>query len=83
MVRAAARAVKGRPPSARLAPVIRPLPTSPWVLDGARLGVRLPPPRLGEHDALIYGDWLGLAEEEIEALRRECYLGDVPLSHEL
>jgi len=60
-----------------------PLPTSPWILDGARLGVRLPPPGLGEHDALIYGRWLGLSEAEIEELRRECYLGDVPLSHEL
>jgi len=60
-----------------------PLPTSPWILDGERLGVRLPPPGLGEHDARIYGELLGLSAEEIEALRREDYLGCVPLSHEL
>ncbi|MFO0690135.1 MAG: CoA transferase [Myxococcota bacterium] len=60
-----------------------PLPTSPWILDGERLGVRLPPPGLGEHDARIYGELLGLTGEEIEALRREDYLGCVPLSHEL
>ncbi|MEZ4331884.1 MAG: CoA transferase [Myxococcota bacterium] len=60
-----------------------PLPTSPWLLDGVRLGVRLPPPRLGEHDGAIYAKLLGLTPEEIEALRRERYLGDVPLSHEL
>ena len=60
-----------------------PLPTSPWILDGERLGVRLPPPRLGEHDAAIYSGILGLSEAEIEDLRRESYLGNVPLSHEL
>ena len=60
-----------------------PLPTSPWILDGQRLGVRLPPPRLGEHDAMIYSRLLELTEGEIEALRREHYFGSVPLSHEL
>ena len=60
-----------------------PLPTSPWILDGKRLGVRMPPPRLGEHDAMIYSRLLGLTETEIEELRREDYLGSVPLSHEL
>lgn len=60
-----------------------PLPTSPWILDGERLGVRLPPPRLGEHDEAIYRDLLGLSREEIEALRREDFLGDVPLFHEV
>jgi benzylsuccinate CoA-transferase BbsF subunit len=60
-----------------------PLPTSPWVLDGERLGVRLPPPRLGEHDDSIYSGMLGLSDAEIAALRRESYLGDVPLFHEV
>lgn len=60
-----------------------PLPTSPWVVDGQRLGVRLPPPGLGQHDAAIYSELLGLSADEIEALRREDYLGCVPLSHEL
>jgi crotonobetainyl-CoA:carnitine CoA-transferase CaiB-like acyl-CoA transferase len=60
-----------------------PLPTSPWLFDGERLGVRLPPPALGEHDALVYAGLLGLSPDEIEALRREDYLGDIPLSHAL
>ena len=60
-----------------------PLPTSPWMLDGERLGVRLPPPRLGEHDDDLYARLLGLSPEEIESLRREAYLGNVPLSHDL
>jgi len=62
---------------------IFPLPTSPWILDGERLGVRLPPPRLGQHDREIYSGMLGLSQAEIEELRRESYLGNVPLSHEL
>ncbi len=60
-----------------------PLPTSPWILDGERLGVRLPPPRLGEHDAAIYSGMLGLSDTEIAELRRENYLGEVPLFHEV
>lgn len=60
-----------------------PLPTSPWILDGERLGVRLPPPRLGEHDDDLHARLLGLSPVEIEALRREAYLGNVPLSHDL
>ncbi len=60
-----------------------PLPTSPWILDGERLGIRLPPPRLGEHDDFVYARLLGLSETEIEALRRDQQIGDVPLSHAL
>jgi len=42
----------------------------PITLDGARLGVRRQPPRLGEHTtALLLG--LGYRDEEIERLRRE------------
>ena len=42
----------------------------PITLDGARLGVRRQPPRLGEHTtALLLG--LGYRDEEIEGLRRE------------
>ena len=37
----------------------------------AELGVRLPPPRLGEHDDFVYARLLGLSTAEIEALRRE------------
>lgn len=60
-----------------------PLHTSPWILDGERLGVRLPPPRLGQHDDEIYSCLLGLSDSEIEDLRRENYLGAEPLVHDL
>lgn len=60
-----------------------PLPTSPWLFDRKRVGVRLPPPRLGEHDDEIYSRLLGLSQEEIDSLRRDHMLGDTPLSHEL
>ena len=60
-----------------------PLPTSPWIFDGKRLGVRRPPPRLGEHDDEIYGELLGLSPAEIEALRRDEILGNEPLAHDL
>ena len=59
------------------------LPTSPWILDGARLGVRRPPPRLGQHDDEIYSQVLGLDDAEIAELRREKILGNEPLGHEL
>ena len=60
-----------------------PLPTSPWILDGERLGVRMPPPRLGQHDDEIYSRLLGLSESEIAELRREQILGNEPLAHDL
>jgi crotonobetainyl-CoA:carnitine CoA-transferase CaiB-like acyl-CoA transferase len=40
----------------------------PLMLDGDRLGVRLDPPRRGEHTAELLGS-LGLGDREIEALR--------------
>jgi len=60
-----------------------PLHTSPWILDGERLGVRLPPPRLGQHDDEIYSRLLGLSDSEITDLRRQDFLGTRPLVHEL
>ena len=62
---------------------VYPLPTSPWFFDGVRLGVRRAPPKLGEHDDQVFADLLGLTAEEIEALRRDDYIGSEPLSHEL
>jgi crotonobetainyl-CoA:carnitine CoA-transferase CaiB-like acyl-CoA transferase len=60
-----------------------PLQASPWILDGERLGVRLPPPRLGQHDDLIYSHLLGMTDSEIENLRREEFIGSEPLGREL
>jgi crotonobetainyl-CoA:carnitine CoA-transferase CaiB-like acyl-CoA transferase len=44
------------------------LPASPIRVDGARLSIRHPPPRLGEHTDEILGQ-IGLDEAEIAALR--------------
>jgi crotonobetainyl-CoA:carnitine CoA-transferase CaiB-like acyl-CoA transferase len=37
---------------------------SPIKIDGVRLGVRLPPPELGQHTDEVLG-WLGMTPEEI------------------
>ncbi|WP_028080712.1 CaiB/BaiF CoA transferase family protein [Solimonas soli] len=37
--------------------------------DGRTEGCAKPPPRLGEDNATIYGDWLGLSQDEIVRLR--------------
>jgi crotonobetainyl-CoA:carnitine CoA-transferase CaiB-like acyl-CoA transferase len=42
----------------------------PFTLDGQRLGVRLDPPRLGEHSRELLAD-AGFAAAEIDALQRE------------
>jgi crotonobetainyl-CoA:carnitine CoA-transferase CaiB-like acyl-CoA transferase len=42
----------------------------PITLDGERLGVRLQPPRLGEHSAALLAS-LGYAPQEIDALREQ------------
>jgi crotonobetainyl-CoA:carnitine CoA-transferase CaiB-like acyl-CoA transferase len=38
--------------------------------DGALTPIR-PAPLLGEHTAAALGDWLGLGEEEVNALHRD------------
>ena len=46
------------------------VPLLPLTLDGQRPGVRLDPPRLGEHTEALLGE-LGYAADSIESLRRE------------
>jgi benzylsuccinate CoA-transferase BbsE subunit len=41
----------------------------PYRFSGTPLRIERPPPRLGEHNREIYGDELGLALDELEALR--------------
>ena len=40
-------------------------------LSDTPLAIRRPPPVLGEHTDEILGDWLGLDEDAIEALREK------------
>ena len=52
-----------------LGPVI--VPNSPLRLHGADRVSTIPSPRLGEHNQDVYGDWLGLDQEDVAALRSE------------
>ena len=45
------------------------LPTTPLRLHGAPPPVIRPSPRLGQHNDQVYGEWLGLAAGEVDALR--------------
>ena len=47
------------------------VPTSPLRYHGAATVPTVPSPDLGQHNAEIYGDWLGLSAEEIAALARD------------
>jgi crotonobetainyl-CoA:carnitine CoA-transferase CaiB-like acyl-CoA transferase len=47
------------------------VPGSPLRYHGADRVPTTPSPRLGQHNAEVYGEWLGLAEDEIAALRAE------------
>jgi crotonobetainyl-CoA:carnitine CoA-transferase CaiB-like acyl-CoA transferase len=60
-----------------------PLLTSPWIIDGQRLGVRLPPPPLGGHNKQILGELLGLSASELAELAEQELIGDAPKQHEL
>ena len=43
-------------------------------LSASPMAIRRPPPRLGEHDDEILGDWLGYTGEQIAGLRRDAVL---------
>jgi crotonobetainyl-CoA:carnitine CoA-transferase CaiB-like acyl-CoA transferase len=62
---------------------VYPLPTSPWFVDGKRLGLRRRPPALGEHNREVLGGLLGLTDAELAELAAEHYIGSEPLPHEL
>ncbi len=47
------------------------VPTSPLRYHGADKVKTTPSPRVGEHNAEVYGGWLGLGTAEIEALKAE------------
>jgi CoA:oxalate CoA-transferase len=51
-----------------LGPVI--LPNSPLRLHGSDRVEPVPSPSLGQHNLAVYGEWLGLGTERVEALQR-------------
>ena len=46
----------------------RPIPQSPYRFSDARSGVRGPAPHLGEHNAKVLGEWLGMSPEDVTDL---------------
>jgi crotonobetainyl-CoA:carnitine CoA-transferase CaiB-like acyl-CoA transferase len=42
---------------------------SPWKLGNTVERTHMPPPRIGEHDAKVYREWLGLDSKDLERLR--------------
>ncbi|HEV2335583.1 MAG TPA: CoA transferase, partial [Stellaceae bacterium] len=51
-----------------IGPVV--VPNSPLRVHGADKVATMPSPKLGQHNAEIYGGWLGLSVAEITALRK-------------
>ena len=51
-----------------LGPII--VPNSPLRLHGADRVGPIPSPSLGQHNGAVYGEWLGLGTDGVEALRR-------------
>ena len=47
------------------------VPTTPLRLHGAERVTTVPSPTIGQHNAEVYGGWLGLSADEIEALKAE------------
>jgi CoA:oxalate CoA-transferase len=47
------------------------LPGSPLRLHGAERVAAVPSVALGQHNAQIFGDWLGLSATELDALKRD------------
>ena len=45
------------------------VPTSPLRLHGSDKAPAAPSPTIGQHNAEIYGGWLGLSEAELAALK--------------
>jgi crotonobetainyl-CoA:carnitine CoA-transferase CaiB-like acyl-CoA transferase len=47
------------------------LPTSPLRLHGLAKAPAAPSPKVGQHNAEVYGGWLGLSDSELTALKKE------------
>lgn len=56
----------------------KPHPLTPWRYDGKRAPIHRPAPLLGEHNALVLSQMLGLSGDEIASLERCGVIGDTP-----
>jgi len=43
---------------------------SPWKLNQTQVKKHVPPPRIGEHDEEVYGEWLAMEPGDLAALRK-------------
>ncbi len=59
------------------------LASSPWIVDGERLGAARPPPAFAAHNRYVLSELLGLGDGEIAELREQQYIGDEPLRLEI
>ena len=56
----------------------RKYPGIPWKMSATPGEVRWPSPALGEHNSLVYGEFLGLTHQEIAALAEQGVIGAKP-----
>ena len=57
----------------------KPHPLTAWRFNGERGRLRAPPPLLGEHNAMVFRDLLGMTEDEVSALEAAGVIGDRPV----
>jgi formyl-CoA transferase len=48
-------------------------------ISGHPFGAQRPAPTLGEHNRLVFGDWLGVSEDRLSELAASGVIGDTPL----
>lgn len=56
-------------------------PRAPWVMKRTESRLDCPPPTLGEHNGLVYGDLLGFTDEEQQRLEKSGHIGDTYPGH--
>lgn len=54
------------------------MPGIPWKLSRTPLEIRWPSPALGEHNAYVYKELLGISDEEYARLEKEGHIGEEP-----
>ena len=55
-----------------------PIPTSPMRFSKCPIAIRRPAPTLGEHNEYVFGELLGMSQQEIQALYDEKITGKLP-----